>query len=241
LTASSSNPDLPKLGQVVSPVQPTKKETAASRPLFTPETRSIIYGMQPTACQNMLDFDFLCGRKTPSVAALVYTFSANHYMKFYWNTSEILVPVFSSLEEALKKFPEVDVAVNFASFRSVFDSTTELLAAPQLRTIAIIAEGVPERRTRLLIRTARERGVTIIGPATVGGIKPGCFRIGNTGGMLDNVISSKLYRPGSVAYVARSGGMSNEVGSECFGDVRLCSLHSAHANLTIKMQLRFYS
>ena len=43
----------------------------------------------------------------------------------------------------------------------------------------------------------------ISGPATVGGIKPGCFRIGNTGGMMDNIIRSKLYRPGSVAYVSR--------------------------------------
>lgn len=51
----------------------------------------------------------------------------------------------------------------------------------------------------------------IIGPATVGGIKPGCFRIGNTGGMLDNIVMSKLYRPGSVAYVSKSGGMSNEL------------------------------
>lgn len=45
----------------------------------------------------------------------------------------------------------------------------------------------------------------------VGGIKPGCFKIGNTGGMIDNILSSKLYRPGSVAYVSRSGGMSNEL------------------------------
>ena len=42
-------------------------------------------------------------------------------------------------------------------------------------------------------------------------MKPGCFKIGNTGGMLDNILSSKLYRPGSVAYVSRSGGMSNEL------------------------------
>lgn len=47
--------------------------------------------------------------------------------------------------------------------------------------------------------------------AQVGGIKPGCFKIGNTGGMLDNILASKLYRPGSVAYVSRSGGMSNEL------------------------------
>jgi len=40
----------------------------------------------------------------------------------------------------------------------------------------------------------------------VGGIKPGCFKIGNTGGMMDNIIASKLYRPGSVGYVSKSGG-----------------------------------
>jgi ATP citrate (pro-S)-lyase len=101
--------------------------------------------------------------------------------------------------------------VNFASFRSAFESTQEILNFPQIKTIAIIAEGVPERRARALLRRAKQQGVTRIGPATVGGIKPGCFRIGNTGGMLDNIIASKLYRPGSVAYVARSGGMSNEM------------------------------
>jgi succinyl-CoA synthetase alpha subunit len=45
----------------------------------------------------------------------------------------------------------------------------------------------------------------------VGGIKPGAFKIGNTGGMMDNIVASKLYRPGSVAYVSKSGGMSNEL------------------------------
>ena len=44
------------------------------------------------------------------------------------------------------------------------------------------------------------------GRAQVGGIKPGCFKIGNTGGMMDNILDSKLYRPGSVAYVSKSGG-----------------------------------
>lgn len=29
--------------------------------------------------------------------------------------------------------------------------------------------------------------------------------------MMDNILHSKLYRPGSVAYVSRSGGMSNEL------------------------------
>jgi len=109
---------------------------------------------------------------------------------------------------------EVSVLVNFASLRSAFDVTMGTMLSVEcrnIRTIAIIAEGIPENMTRRLLRVAREKEVTIIGPATVGGIKPGCFRIGNTGGMMDNIIRSKLYRPGSVAYVSRSGGMSNEL------------------------------
>merc|ERR1719258_53155 len=83
--------------------------------------------------------------------------------------------------------------------------------APNIKTMAIIAEGVPERQTRDIIKAARDKGVGLVGPATVGGIKPGCIRLGNTGGMLDNIVMSKLYRPGSVAYVSKSGGMSNEL------------------------------
>lgn len=193
------------------PPAKTAKTVKPSYHLFTKETQAFIYGMQPAAVQNMLDFDYICGRKKPSVSAMVYPFTGNHLRKFYWHTKEIFVPIFQDLEQAIAKFPEVDTVVNFASLRSVYESTEELLEHPQLKTIAIIAEGVPERRTRMLIKKARQKGVNVIGPATVGGIKPGCFRIGNTGGMLDNIISSKLYRAGSVAYVARSGGMSNEL------------------------------
>ncbi|GFY55074.1 ATP-citrate synthase [Trichonephila inaurata madagascariensis] len=81
----------------------------------------------------------------------------------------------------------------------------------QIKVIAIIAEGIPENMTRKMIQVADGKGITIIGPATVGGIKPGCFKIGNTGGMMDNILASKLHRPGCVAYVSRSGGMSNEL------------------------------
>ncbi|MCL4131765.1 UNVERIFIED_CONTAM: hypothetical protein GTU68_058027 [Idotea baltica] len=111
----------------------------------------------------------------------------------------------------MKKHADADVLISFASLRSAYESTLETLEFPQIRTIAIIAEGIPENMTRILIKKAKERGVSIIGPATVGGVKPGCFKIGNTGGMMDNILHSKLYRPGSVAYVSRSGGMSNEL------------------------------
>lgn len=187
------------------------EDASASYNIMTADTQSVVYGLQQQAVQGMLDFDYLCKRARPSVSVIVFPFSGNHYMKFYWGTEEIMLPVIQNLGEALSKRPEVSLMVNFASFRSVYSSTMDALRHPQLKSITIIAEGVPERQTRSLIREAERRGVTIIGPATVGGIKPGSFRIGNTGGMLDNVLMSKLYRPGSVAYVSKSGGMSNEL------------------------------
>lgn len=179
--------------------------------LFTNKTRAFVYGLQPRACQGMLDFDFICKREVPSVAGVIYPFGGQFVTKMYWGTKETLLPVYQQVEMAIAKHPDVDVVVNFASSRSVYSSTLELLEYPQIKTIAIIAEGVPERRAREILFKAKKKGVTIIGPATVGGIKPGCFKIGNTGGMMDNIVASKLYRPGSVAYVSKSGGMSNEL------------------------------
>ena len=183
--------------------------------LFGRGTRSLIFGMQPKAVQGMLDFDHVCGRKVPSVAGMIYPFGGAHLQKFYWGTSEVLIPVYTKTAEAIEKNPDVDVVINFASCRSVHESSMELLKFPQIRTIAIIAEGVPERRTKEVNKEAKARGVTVIGPATVGGIKPGCFKIGNTGGMIDNIIDSKLYRAGTVGYVSKSGGMSNELNNIC--------------------------
>nr|KAF6492407.1 hypothetical protein HJG59_009611 [Molossus molossus]KAF6492408.1 hypothetical protein HJG59_009612 [Molossus molossus] len=167
--------------------------------------------MQTRAVQGMLDFNYVCSQDEPSVAAMVYPFTGDHKQKFYWGHKEILIPVFKNMADAMKKHPEVDVLINFASLRSAYDSSIETMNYAQIRTIALTAEGIPEALTRKLIKKADQKGVTIIGPATVGGIEPGCFKIGNTGGMLDNILASKLYRPGSVAYVSHSGGMSNEL------------------------------
>ncbi|XP_047214791.1 ATP-citrate synthase-like [Girardinichthys multiradiatus] len=179
--------------------------------LFTKHTKALVWGMQTRAVQGMLDFDYICSRDEPSVSALIYPFTGDHKQKFYWGHKEILIPVYKNMSDAMKKHPDVDVLITFASLCSAFESTMETMQVNAIRTIVIIAEGIPEAHTRKIIKAADEKGVTLIGPATVGGIKPGCFKIGNTGGMLDNILASKLYRPGSVAYVSRSGGMSNEL------------------------------
>ena len=182
--------------------------------LLSKTTTSFVFGRQMKAIQGMLDFDYVCRRETPSVCGIIDPFGGSPRVPFYWGSKQIFVPIYKSVKEAALAHKEVSILVNFASLRSAYDVTMGTMLSEEcrnIRTIAIIAEGIPENMTRRLVRVAREKEVTIIGPATVGGIKPGCFRIGNTGGMMDNIIRSKLYRPGSVAYVSRSGGMSNEL------------------------------
>jgi succinyl-CoA synthetase alpha subunit len=178
--------------------------------LFDRNTQAFIYNNQINATQRMLDFDYASCRETPSVAAIINPTGSDSFSKFFFGKREILIPVYKTIESAAKMHPNADVMINFASFRSAAPSTEEALDIPQIRTIVIIAEGVPERRTKLLAAKAKALGKVIIGPATVGGVKAGCFKIGNAGGTIENIIESKLHRPGSVGFVSKSGGLSNE-------------------------------
>src|SRR3990167_6391961 len=178
--------------------------------LFTQKTQSIIYGMQMTPVQRMLDFDYVCKREIPSVAAVVNP-GGGGFHKAFFGEKEILIPVYKTIGEAIDTHPRADVMINFASFRSAYDTTLEALNTKTIETIVIIAEGVPERKTRILIAEAKRRDKWIIGPATVGGIVAGQFKIGNTGGTIENIIASKLHRSGSVGFISKSGGMSNEM------------------------------
>ncbi|MCK4416360.1 MAG: ATP citrate synthase, partial [Thermoplasmatales archaeon] len=173
-------------------------------------TKAIVFGYQQRAIQRMLDFDYICQREEPSVVVIVNPTRDGMHTCF-WGTKEIPIPMVRTLSEATRMHPEADFMVNFASFRSAYETSKEALETKSIRSVAIIAEGVPERRTKELIKIAKEKNKWIIGPATVGGIAAGGFRIGNTAGMLDNIVASKLHRAGSVAYVSKSGGLSNEL------------------------------
>jgi len=108
----------------------------------------------------MLDFDFVCRRTEPSVAAMVYPFTGDHKQKFYWGHKEILISgeltfccniseyfvvvvfiitfsfflpsVYKKMEDAMTKHRDADVLVNFASLRSAYESTIETMNYPQV-------------------------------------------------------------------------------------------------------------
>ncbi len=182
-----------------------------NKPLFHRDTRAIVYGMQPNAVQRMLDFDYACRRDTPSVAAVINPTGRRGTMKSFFGSEEILIPVYQTLGDCMREQEDADALINFSSFRSAFETSMEALAFESLRSVAVIAEGVAERHARILAREALARDTVLIGPATVGGLKAGAFRIGNTGGTIENVTESLLHRPGSVGLVTKSGGMLNEM------------------------------
>ncbi|KIM12818.1 MAG: ATP citrate synthase [Sulfuricurvum sp. PC08-66] len=180
--------------------------------LFTKETQAIFWNNNTSAIQRMLDYDYTISRTKPSVAAIVAPTSNNKFEKFFYGPDEIMVPVFRNTKEASEAFPKADVLLNFASFRTAYDVTMEAIAIKgQFKTIMVTAEGIPERLARKMNQAARDAGVIVIGPATVGGISPGAFKIANVGGTIENIVNSKLHRAGSCGLVTRSGGLFNEL------------------------------
>jgi ATP-citrate lyase alpha-subunit len=179
--------------------------------LFTRDTQAIFWNNNTTAIQRMLDYDYTIKRDKPSVAAIVAPTSSGKFEKFFYGPDEIMVPTFKTTAEAKAAQPQADVLLNFASFRTAYDVTMEALEIGGFSTIMITAEGIPERLARKMNATARANGVVVIGPATVGGIAPGAFKIANVGGTITNIVNSKLHRAGSCGLVTRSGGLFNEL------------------------------
>ena len=94
--------------------------------LFSRDTRAFVYGAQLRATQRMLDFDTMCRRDTPSVAGII-TPERGGFEKFFWGTKEIVIHRFRTIRDAVAAHPEADTVVNFASERSAYASTKEML------------------------------------------------------------------------------------------------------------------
>ncbi|MDD5549197.1 MAG: citrate/2-methylcitrate synthase [Sulfurovaceae bacterium] len=179
--------------------------------LFTRDTQAIFWNNNISAIQRMLDYDYTIKREKPSIAAIVAPTAESKFQKFFWGGDEIMINLYKTTSEAKKAHPNADVLLNFGSFRTAYDVTMEALDMGGFTTIMITAEGIPERLARKMNAVAREKNVTVIGPATVGAISPGAFKIANIGGTIENIINSKLHRAGSCGLVTRSGGLFNEL------------------------------
>lgn len=162
--------------------------------MFTLNSRAIIYGRHLDVAQRMLDFDFLSSR-TPSVAGLIDPNSRRSSVtKLFFGGDEILVSIYPSVADIPADL-SIDTFINLASFRSATEVTWEAIHSARFAHIVIIAEGIPERDIREIIAyNDINANIRIIGPATAGAIVGGTLRMGNSGGSLDNIVASGLYR-----------------------------------------------
>lgn len=174
--------------------------------MFNNSTQAVFYNTNPKIIQRMLDYEYLCNRPTPSIICTIHPTDSKNFILAYFGDKPYIIPQYNTIEEAYHSHNTCDTLLNFASFRSA--GQVAIQASKYFNTVHIVAEGIEERLTRSL--KAKEGGI-IIGPSSVGAITPSMFKIGNIGGSIDNIITSKLLRQGSVGLITRSGGLFNEL------------------------------
>ncbi|WP_054856720.1 succinate--CoA ligase subunit alpha [Vulcanisaeta sp. JCM 16159] len=113
------------------------------------------------------------------------------------------VPVFDTVEEALRKFPDINTSIIFVPAQFAADSVYEAIDAG-IKLIVIITEHIPIHDALRFVNYAKRKGVTIIGPNCPGVVSPLRSKVG----ILPNHIYTKS---GPVGIVSRSGTLTYEI------------------------------
>ncbi|MDO8473972.1 MAG: succinate--CoA ligase subunit alpha [bacterium] len=117
------------------------------------------------------------------------------------------VPVFNTVREALAQFPEINTSLIVVPAKFALSAVKESIDA-RVPLINILTEKVPVADVAVMIAFAREVGVRVIGPSSVGIISPGKVKIGSIG---SGDIASRIFIPGQVGVISKSGGMTAEL------------------------------
>jgi len=119
------------------------------------------------------------------------------------------IPVYNSVAELMEHHQALITVVSVPA-PAVLDATMEAFAGG-VQLCLIMSERVPRLDACKLLVAARQAGCLVIGPNTLGLIRPQVAKLGTIGGRVDNVRRS--YSPGSTAVLSRSGGMTTEIAS----------------------------
>lgn len=176
------------------------------------EQTIICIGSYPAIVQSILDFDYLAGKKSPSIKAIIA--GGKNFERYFFGSSEIIIPVFSSLSlvpNSLKQ--EITLFLNVVSSRRVLTTTLEMLESlPSLLGGVIFAENVPERHSIEIYNKAHASKKFVIGPSSVGLLIPNSIKLGAIGGVdYKQFFDSHIFTPGEIAVFSASGGMTNEL------------------------------
>lgn len=176
------------------------------------EPSVICVGSHKGIIQSVMDFDYLQGRKQPSIKAIIA--SGRNSERFFFGKKEVLLPVHSSVESINPELKEeINLFINLVSGRRVLSSTKSLIEnLPNLVGGTVFAERLPERHALELDQLTEQKGIWIAGGASVGLIISGHLKLGAIGGtQAKQLEASNLFANGQIAVISSSGGMVNEI------------------------------
>src|SRR5258708_25622830 len=109
----------------------------------TPQILAI--GSHPPIIQSMLDFDYLSGKKQPSVLAIIA--GGRKFERYFFGNKQMLIPVFDSMDKLPNEIQQKSTLFfNTTSARRAKQTTLEAFAqVPQLLGGTIFAEDIPEQ------------------------------------------------------------------------------------------------
>lgn len=118
------------------------------------------------------------------------------------------VPVFDSIAEAINSKGMIDIVVQFVPPLSVLSASKEVFRS-DIPFLLVGAEKVPLHDEIALRHLAKQHSTLLIGPGSVGMIVPSKnLKLGMLGG--NN--PGRVFAPGNIALLSKSGGMTSELG-----------------------------
>ena len=111
------------------------------------------------------------------------------------------IPVFNTVEEAVRK-EGANTSIIFVPAAFASDALYEA-GDSGVQLIVAITEGIPVNDMVKVVRFFDERGVRLIGPNCPGIISPGKAKVG--------ILPEKVFTPGRVGVVSRSGTLTYEI------------------------------
>jgi succinyl-CoA synthetase alpha subunit len=112
------------------------------------------------------------------------------------------VPVFDFVADVVHR-ENVDAAISFVPPRSARGAAIEAMDCG-IRLLVLTMEGIPKKDVLDILAYATPRGVRVLGPGTAGLIAPGKCKLG--------AHPSRMFVPGHVGVVSKSGALSYEIG-----------------------------
>ena len=123
--------------------------------LFDKNTQAIVFGYQQAAIQRMLDFDYVCRRTTPSVACHRRPDPGGQPQVLLGNEGDPHPHLPHHRRSDRRSIPKPTSWSTLPPSARPTPPRKRPWRAETIRTVAIIAEGVPEHRTKELIHIAK--------------------------------------------------------------------------------------